>query len=322
MIRNLANQTLELDYRVTETNYIEEEYLKANPDVAVAVSKQQIESGHQHFLSFGKMEGRRARRSDFDRQIALFRKRKLDRLRPNIDRNLPHIERNGKYDFLTTELREASNIADTENVSAHGYDQHGIALINQSSEGLVLDVGCGRRPVYYDNVVNYEIVDYDSTDVIGVGEHLPFKDNSFRAVISVAVLEHVRDPFACAAEIARVLKPGGQLFCVVPFLQPYHGYPHHYYNMTGQGLRNLFEPYLKIDKQLVLDSTKPIWTLTWMVSSWAQGLSEPTKEHFLDMPVRNFLKTPRELLNEKFVTELSDEKNFELACATALFASK
>jgi hypothetical protein len=26
----------------------------------------------------------------------------------------------------------------------------------------------------------------------------------------------------------------------VPFLQPLHGYPHHYYNMTGEGLRNLF----------------------------------------------------------------------------------
>ena len=89
-----------------------------------------------------------------------------------------------------------------------------------------------------DNVVNYEIVDYDTTDVIGLGDTLPFNDCVFDAVISIAVLEHVRYPFACAAEIVRVLKRGGELECSVPFLQPLHGYPHHYYNMTSQGLRH------------------------------------------------------------------------------------
>ena len=36
------------------------------------------------------------------------------------------------------------------------------------------------------------------------------------------------------------MKPGGRIFAAVPFLQPYHGYPDHYYNMTAAGLRNLF----------------------------------------------------------------------------------
>jgi SAM-dependent methyltransferase len=112
----------------------------------------------------------------------------------------------------------------------------------------------GLRDIYYDNVVNYEIVDYDTTDVIGPGERLPFRDGVFDAVISIAVLEHVRDPFACAAEIVRVLKPGGELVCSVPFLQPLHGYPHHYYNMTPQGLRALFERSLLIPTRVKTDS--------------------------------------------------------------------
>ncbi|HEX3450908.1 MAG TPA: methyltransferase domain-containing protein, partial [Isosphaeraceae bacterium] len=65
-------------------------------------------------------------------------------------------------------------------------------------------------------------------------------DDAFDAVISVPVLEQVRDPFTAAKEITRVLKPGGKLFCCVRFLQPFHGYPNHYYNMTHVGLASLF----------------------------------------------------------------------------------
>jgi SAM-dependent methyltransferase len=124
-------------------------------------------------------------------------------------------------------------------------------MIVSLPDGLLLDCGAGRRPTYYSNVVNYEIVDYDSTDVLGVGEYLPFKDDMFDAVISVAVLEHVCDPFRCATEISRVLKPGRRLICGVPFICPLHGYPHHYYNMTGQGLRALFEDKLEIEDHTV-----------------------------------------------------------------------
>jgi ubiquinone/menaquinone biosynthesis C-methylase UbiE len=88
----------------------------------------------------------------------------------------------------------------------------------------------------------------DSTDVLGVAEELPFVDNAFDAVISVAVLEHVRDPFSAAKEITRVLKPGGKLFGYVPFLQPFHGYPNHYYNMTRVDLANLFRDLNVVDQ--------------------------------------------------------------------------
>lgn len=44
------------------------------------------------------------------------------------------------------------------------------------------------------------------------GEHLPFEDCSFDAVICVDVLEHVENPSSAIAEISRVLKPRGW-FC-------------------------------------------------------------------------------------------------------------
>lgn len=235
---------------------------------------------------------------------------------------MPHSIKDGKFNFLTDELKSQFDIISTDAVSSNDYDPITLALIEEFKDGIVLDCGSGRRGTYFDNVVNYEIVDYDTTDVIGVGERLPFVDNAFDAVISIAVLEHVKDPFLCAREITRVMKPGGKLICCVPFLQPLHGYPHHYYNMSHQGLRALFAPYLHIDRQEVLASTLPIWSLSWMLQSWAQGLGEDTRQAFLDMRVGDLVSSPQSYLDAPFVTELPPEKNFELASATSIFAHK
>lgn len=45
--------------------------------------------------------------------------------------------------------------------------------------------------------------------VPGDAQHLPFKDASFDAVVSTSVFEHLPDPAQAAAEVARVLRPGG-----------------------------------------------------------------------------------------------------------------
>jgi SAM-dependent methyltransferase len=191
-----------------------------------------------------------------------------------------------------------------------------------TSNELVLDCGAGYRPEYFDNVVNFEIVDYPSTDVLGVGEVLPFKDRSFDAVISNAVLEHVKYPWLCASEILRVLKPGGTLFCSVPFLQPLHGYPHHYFNMSAEGIKSLFEGGLDDIEQYVPDSTSPIWSLTWFLRSWSRGLPEETRASFEDLRIGDLLGRPEDLLSNSFVTELREETRFEIASATVLRGRK
>ena len=253
--------------------------------------------------------------------FAAAKQAKLDRIRPLLARE-PEIETALHFNFLTEAVRERHGIVDTDAVSEHPYDPFALDIINSNADGLVLDCGAGRRATYLPNVVNYEIVPYDSTDVLGPAEELPFRDAVFDGALCLNVLEHVRDPFRAAREIARVMKPDARLYCVVPFLQARHGYPHHYYNMTSEGLQNLFVDVLHIDRAGLLLSGLPVWSVHGMLSSWLGGLAGATRERFLRLTVAELLRDPVAQLQEDYVTALSDEKNFELATTTAVFATK
>lgn len=318
--REPSVRSLVLDELASERNFVEDDYLSVNLDVADAVAGGQVPSGLWHFRNFGLGEGRRLRRSS---AIDAIRAHKMRKAKGVLKPRVAYERRGLKFDFLTDELIRESGIAVTEAVSSNGYDGYVDAMIADFADGLILDCGAGKRPVYYDNVLNFEIVDYDTTDVLGVGEALPFKGNSFDGVISIAVLEHVRDPFKCASEIIRVLKRGGRLICCVPFLQPEHGYPHHYYNMAPQGLRALFDRSLAIDDHLVIDSILPVWSLKWIAQAWAAGLQGQALAAFRALTMETLIESDVVgLLDAPWVRGLPVAKNFELASATLLLAHK
>ena len=110
----------------------------------------------------------------------------------------------------------------------------------------ILDLGAGnqrRAP----NVINLEIETTPEVDVIADGHFLPFKNEAFDAVISEAVLEHVRAPQDIVAEIHRVLKPGGYICIAVPFLQGYHASPNDYQRWTVPGIIQLCADFSEIE---------------------------------------------------------------------------
>jgi SAM-dependent methyltransferase len=71
------------------------------------------------------------------------------------------------------------------------------------------------------------------------GENLPFADGSFDLVYSRQVFEHIRYPDRVAAEIFRVLRPGGLFIGSVSGLEPYHSFS--VFNFTPYGLYRVLQ---------------------------------------------------------------------------------
>jgi SAM-dependent methyltransferase len=227
--------------------------------------------------------------------------------------------------MFTEALRDRFHVHDTENVSAMGYDADMLAVIDEASAngGYTLDAGAGSKSQIFPNVVNLEIVDYESTDVLGVGQRLPFRDACFDAVLSIAVLEHVDDPFQCASELVRVLKPGGILFSAVPFLQPEHGYPEHYFNMTRSGLRRLFEGKGEVLRQFVPAACHPMYALHWFLQVYAASLPDQERHEFESLTVAEVLARPPEQWAHDSVGEaLPEHARWILAAGSALILRK
>ena len=127
----------------------------------------------------------------------------------------------------------------------------GIAAINEAlaRDDRILQLGAGRETTTDPNVVRTDAFVYaaEHLDVVADAHALPFPDASFDFVFSLAVFEHLHSPWLAAAEIARVLRPGGRVFTLCAFLQPLHGYPDHYFNTTESGLRRLFADGFEIE---------------------------------------------------------------------------
>lgn len=322
---NKLIKTVDVFEVTTKENFNEERYLNHNLDVKEAVDTGTIESGYQHFLRHGQKEKRAQRKITLDYELPILeiRKQKAERIQKILKKDIT-IDLNEKFVFDYTGMtrKDKFGFSETENVSAFFYDKTPLDILNALPEGLILDCGAGFRPVYYENVVNYEIAPYTTTDVVGFAEDLPFADNSFDAVFSFAVLEHVKLPFIAASEMSRVLKPGGTLAVCSAFLQPVHGYPHHYFNMTHMGLKVLFEEQIDIEKQFVNSGTGPIWSLAWILRQWAKNLEGKDKKQFMKLKVADLIKHPFENLDKAFVASLPEETNFELASATLLVGKK
>lgn len=99
----------------------------------------------------------------------------------------------------------------------------------------VLDLGCGinrqRMKSGFDQLGYTSIgidIKGDAPDVLADAHRLPFKNNSFDLVFSTAVFEHLKNPFAAAAELSRVCKPGAKIMISIAYNEPFHiSYFHH-----------------------------------------------------------------------------------------------
>ena len=179
------------------------------------------------------------------------------------------------------------------------------------SHGLVLDLGAGnpRESEHYPNVVFHEFVHYAYTDVVSICDRLPYRDGVFDAVISKAAFEHIVRPWEMAAEVYRVLKPGGLVHVDTAFMQPVHGDPYHFFNMTLEGAKEIFKSF-----EMIRCGIKPYQTpgygLRMQIDVMLEHLqSEAWRQRFKDL---------RDSLGEDFDNAL-DAKGRERLAAGVFF---
>jgi uncharacterized protein YbaR (Trm112 family) len=136
------------------------------------------------------------------------------------------------------------------------------AFISHVGENdLCVSVGGGpSRPHPF--FVNLNIEAADHVEVVADAHRLPYADRSVDAIHCEAVLEHLEEPQAAVREMYRVLRPGGEVYSVTPFLQGYHGYPNHFFNPTLEGHRGYFSRL-----GFEIDSCGVCVGPSWMISS-------------------------------------------------------
>ena len=157
-----------------------------------------------------------------------------------------------------------------------------------------LDIGCGIRDVVFDNLVTQDIyLTPTATLITAPGDaRLPFADGSFDLVLLDSVLEHVPDPVALLAEGRRLLKPGGNIFGDVPFLQPLHLAPHHYFNFTPYGLEVVARNAgLELQYAAAEAHQRPEFTLEWLLRRTFETTSVAEAERLKNMTLADFYST-------------------------------
>ncbi|MCR5398428.1 MAG: class I SAM-dependent methyltransferase, partial [Lachnospiraceae bacterium] len=109
-------------------------------------------------------------------------------------------------------------------------------MIPKYSRGKLLDIGCGKAPMYglYKQYAEECIcIDWDNTEhgneyidmAVDISGRLPFEDDTFDTVICSDVLEHIYNPVDTLNEMVRVCKRNGHILLNTPFSYWMHEEP-------------------------------------------------------------------------------------------------
>lgn len=121
---------------------------------------------------------------------------------------------------------------------------------------VVINIGSASERIFrklfkpYDQIIKIGIPHKERVDIFGDAMKLPIKNNCLDLVITSSVVEHLPDPELAVSESFKALKPGGKIYCEIPFMVGYHMIPYDYQRYTIQGIENLFakQGFKLIDK--------------------------------------------------------------------------
>lgn len=139
-------------------------------------------------------------------------------------------------------------------------------LEKYSQEYTVLNIGSG--PTYFNyrqDIINVDFYKYHEVDIVADIIDLPIEDAKIDFIINIAILEHVDKANTAVLEMFRILKPGGEVFCYVPFIVPFHGAPQDFHRWTMLGIEKLFAKFEILEIGI---GAGPTSGLLWVFQEW------------------------------------------------------
>jgi len=105
----------------------------------------------------------------------------------------------------------------------HGYYvAYDEVIARASPGGLIVEIGSGGG--YYRslrrNVISMDLRPGADVDIVGSALAIPLRSHSASAILLLNVLHHLPDPAAFFHECARILKPGGRVCLIEPYVGP------------------------------------------------------------------------------------------------------
>lgn len=153
-------------------------------------------------------------------------------------------------------------------IAQHGGKERACLIIGageNDAEAAALNDAFGR-------VVVTDVAWHAGVDYICDGHDLPFADDSFDFVMLTAVLEHVLSPTRVAAELARVLKKGGVVYAVTPFMQQVHMGAFDFQRFTDLGHRWLFREFEELERGTCGGpASSLVWSFMYFASSFSSN---------------------------------------------------
>ncbi|WP_332639684.1 class I SAM-dependent methyltransferase [Brevundimonas sp.] len=108
---------------------------------------------------------------------------------------------------------------------------------DESRRGL--NFGSGGMQ-FHKRFINLDVQNTKSVDIVSNGGRIPLADASIDLIITQEVLEHVADYRAALGELERVLRPGGEIYCQLPFQIGFHPGPYDFRRFSRHGVVDLF----------------------------------------------------------------------------------
>jgi uncharacterized protein YbaR (Trm112 family)/SAM-dependent methyltransferase len=182
---------------------------------------------------------------------------------------------------------------------------HRMIVQSLTDEQVVVDVGSGNIALDDPCIIRMDVTLTLYTDVVADLHALPFLPNSIDYIFALAVFEHLRQPFTAAQEIYAALKPGGYVYAECNFVYAYHGYPHHYFNASIQGLQQVFAQFWELQVG-VAPYQMPGFALQQVLSSYLKlFVPQTTGEEKFARLLRSVLRHPLYQYDVRFTPDLA-----------------